>query len=329
MNAVATAVKTTTRILPTTTGETERKAKPLHWSEEGITLGELVGTAGLVETDQLVDRFNESREWPLTLTFHITLEMKLKIALNLLFLPVTICVSCTAQVALCVVACFATPEQIEAGLDDAAKKRLRDKGYAVKRVPRDWPLTPDTFLIGDEMKLNLNTVGETELKTAKVADLRNAVRELQAERQASWRGWLVGKIAGMSVGQRLAVALAGVVVFGLAVSLHHLTHAIHHTTGTAMFLACCMAIFLDVGMVASEALDVLGAGKWKDKWPTTVYMGTATLISMCLNVYSFTLPLVTKNSTNVLAWVIAVGLGVFIPAGVWLLSKGAAKSWKS
>lgn len=176
--------------------------------------------------------------------------------------------------------------------------------------------------------IDLTTMGETELKSIKVNDLRQAVRDMQNAKAEGWRGWL----ASRTMGQRLSLCLAGVVIFGLAVSLSHLSHAIHHTTSTGMFLAVCMAIFLDCGMVASEALDVLGAGKWKDKWPTTIYMAAATLISMALNVYSFTLPLAERaegNEASVLAWCIGVGLGVFIPAGIWLLSKGAAKAWRS
>lgn len=157
----------------------------------------------------------------------------------------------------------------------------------------------------------LMTGGETELKRVKKDDL---AAELARRNEAA---------SVKQQGVRLAMALAGVVIFGLLVSLTHLADAIHHTTQTPLLLAWAMAVFLDVGMVASEALDVLGVGSYKDKWPTTVYMGAATLISMALNVYSFTL-----HAEGTLALSIGVGLGVFIPAGIWLLSKGAAKAMK-
>jgi len=41
-------------IKPTTVGRTERK--PLHWSEEGMTVGDLVGTAGDSNIDDLCNR---------------------------------------------------------------------------------------------------------------------------------------------------------------------------------------------------------------------------------------------------------------------------------
>lgn len=120
--------------------------------------------------------------------------------------------------------------------------------------------------------------------------------------------------------QRLALAVGGVAMFVLALSVWEVTVALNTLTGMPLVIAALMAIGIDCGMVVCEmaviAAPETDAGKWGRR-----YIGAAVALSMLLNGLA-----ATQHAEG--WWVaLAAPVGAIMPLLVYMAGRVAGSLW--
>ena len=113
----------------------------------------------------------------------------------------------------------------------------------------------------------------------------------------------------------MAFGVAGGLVL---LSLAHLTEAIASLTGSHWALAALLAVGIDAGMAAAEALSLSAPeGSEASRWASRYVLATLA-VSAALNAYAFAL-----HASPGPAMAAAIGLGLFIPGAVFALLRAA------
>jgi hypothetical protein len=120
-----------------------------------------------------------------------------------------------------------------------------------------------------------------------------------------------------------AIAIGGVGVTLVTLSLNHLAHGIELVTGAPTWEAWAMAVGIDFGFVALEASQLAAMGeklrKQIARWARPAIIGTV-IGSAAMNAFAFAAQTTTLWMTSA-----AVTLGIAIPALVYALMRvGAA-----
>jgi hypothetical protein len=130
------------------------------------------------------------------------------------------------------------------------------------------------------------------------------------------------KVASMA--RRVAVAVGGVGVGVLALSVHHCTEAIGLLTGSHWALAGLLAVGIDAGMVCAELAELVAHGSKAERrvrpW-ANAYVLVAVVLSVLLNSYAFGL-----HAAAGMVWA-AWLLGATIPCLVYALGRVAGHLW--
>lgn len=111
--------------------------------------------------------------------------------------------------------------------------------------------------------------------------------------------------------------LAFVVLALLALSLQHLAHGIQQVTGTSVTHAWLMAIGIDGALVAVEMAILQGI---KSRWTAGILI-SACVLSAGFNILGF-----SDHATGTLGQVLAIALGVFVPAAVYGITDTITRS---
>jgi VIT1/CCC1 family predicted Fe2+/Mn2+ transporter len=121
----------------------------------------------------------------------------------------------------------------------------------------------------------------------------------------------------------MAVAVGGVGVTVLALSVWHCTEAISLLTGSPLLLAVLLAIGIDCGMVGTEMAAIMAAHDTEPncrRW-ANAYIVASVLLSMLLNSVASGLH---ASRFQMLAY----GVGAIIPVLVFILGKVAGLLWE-
>lgn len=163
-------------------------------------------------------------------------------------------------------------------------------------------------------RIDLATLNGTVNHTSKAKGKGKASKAPRTEGKASKprRATLKGR-------QRLALAIGGVGVSVLALSLWHCTTALATLTGSPLFLAALLAIGIDAGMVAAELAHIAADGAART-WAAR-YVGTAVALSVALNA------LASAQHAERLTWLAAL-VGGIIPLLVYMLARVAGHLWR-
>ncbi len=155
-------------------------------------------------------------------------------------------------------------------------------------------------------------------KQATRAELAARVAELEAAQTTS----AAREAAGWTPRQRLGLAVGGVGVSVLALSVVHCTTAIAALTGSGHVLAALLAIGIDAGLVACELAGIAAAtDKHVRRW-AAVYIVMAAVLSCGLNGWASAHH--AEEGLRVAAWLV----GGLIPALVFVLGKVAGLLWE-
>lgn len=122
----------------------------------------------------------------------------------------------------------------------------------------------------------------------------------------------------------LLVGLIGVIL--LATSLVHLAGGINRITGDGVALSWCLAIGIDLTIVALKLATVVASNRpvWAQiKGITHVTLVISLLLSAGLNILSY----VEGKPVTGIEFGACIVLGTFIPFAVWALSRVAACLW--
>ncbi len=126
--------------------------------------------------------------------------------------------------------------------------------------------------------------------------------------------------------KRLAVAVGGVGVGVLGLSVAHCTESISLLTGSHWALSGLLAVGIDAGMVASELAELAShgtkAGEQVRPWAQG-YTVAAVLLSVLLNAYAFGL-----HAAPGMTWA-AWTLGAVVPCLVYALGRVAGHLWQA
>ncbi|MFL5343012.1 MAG: hypothetical protein ACJ8F7_23005 [Gemmataceae bacterium] len=124
--------------------------------------------------------------------------------------------------------------------------------------------------------------------------------------------------------RRVALAVGGVGVGVLALSVSHCTEAISLLTGSHWALAALLAVGIDAGMVSAELAELASHGSKAERrvkpWANG-YVVAAVLLSVLLNAYAFGL-----HATPGMVWA-AWLLGGAIPFLIYALGRVAGHLW--
>ena len=115
----------------------------------------------------------------------------------------------------------------------------------------------------------------------------------------------------MNIKKHYRTACGGCAVALLGLSLRHLAHGVEQVTGSSPTESVLMAIGIDCAMVAVELATLAGVNT---TWTQGLLIATCVL-SAGFNVLGF-----LEHSQGVLGQIMAVGLGVFVPAAVYGLT---------
>lgn len=124
---------------------------------------------------------------------------------------------------------------------------------------------------------------------------------------------------GLRGRQRIAVAVGGVGVFVLALSLWHCTQALATLTGSPIALAALLAIGIDAGMVVCELAAIVADGEGQ-RWASR-YVLAAVILSTCLNAFA------SAQHAERWTWLAAL-VGAAIPVLVYMLARVAGHLWR-
>lgn len=129
---------------------------------------------------------------------------------------------------------------------------------------------------------------------------------------------------GSKLARRVALAIGGVGVGVLALSVAHCTESIGLLTGSHWALSGLLAVGIDAGMVASELAELVShgtaAGERVRPWACG-YTVAAVLLSVLLNAYAFGL-----HAPAGMVWA-AWLLGAAIPCLIYALGRVAGHLW--
>lgn len=113
------------------------------------------------------------------------------------------------------------------------------------------------------------------------------------------------------------MVLGIVVLTLLALSLQHLAHGIKQVTGTNEMHAWLMAVGIDGALVAVEMAILQGI---KSRWTTGILI-SACVLSAGFNILGF-----SAHATGMLGQILAVALGIFVPAAVYGITDTITRS---
>jgi hypothetical protein len=155
-----------------------------------------------------------------------------------------------------------------------------------------------------------------ELETL-VADLTARLDAVKEEQKAAEEN----RKAKLSPKKKLALAIGGVGVAVLALSVFHCTEALMALTGSHAVLALLLAVGIDAGMVACE-LGLIAAKDDKKifRWGTA-YIVLAVVLSCGLNGWA------SQHNAEEGLKIAAAGVGGLIPVLVFILGKVAGLMW--
>lgn len=129
------------------------------------------------------------------------------------------------------------------------------------------------------------------------------------------------KVTGLTPKRKMAVAIGGVGVAVLSLSVFHCTEALMALTGSHAVLAFLLAVGIDAGMVACEMACIVSDDKATRRW-ALLYIVLAVLLSMLLNGWASAHN--AEEGLKLAAWVV----GALVPVLVFILGKVAGLLWE-
>jgi hypothetical protein len=129
---------------------------------------------------------------------------------------------------------------------------------------------------------------------------------------------------GLSLARKVALAVGGVGVGVLGLSVAHCTESIGLLTGSPVALSALLAVGIDAGMVACELAELVSHGTAAERrvgpW-ARAYIAVAVLLSILLNGYAFGLH--AADGMRWAGWM----LGACVPGLVYALGRVAGHLW--